>query len=764
MCNNQTCRITVNGTVQAVGFRPFVYRIAKKHDLKGWVKNLGDAGVEILLRGKQTKIDRFTSDLKDKNPPLARIDEIEAENIDTGEKFSDFEIKKSTDGSSGSGTIPPDIATCEDCLEDVFGDTRYHGYWATSCVNCGPRFSVIRELPYDRDKTSMDDFPMCDDCRAEYTDPVDRRHHAQTIACPECGPELWFETSDGSGIEKEDPIGSTVDQLKQGGIVAIKGLGGSHIACRATEDGTVQKLRETLRRPSQPFALMATKSMVKNNFDFSSVEWKTLTGPRRPIVLLKPEDDSWLSKGIAPGLHTAGVMLPYTALHHLLFSRLDFPLVMTSANMPGQPMAIRNQVIRQKLRDIADGYLLHDRKIVSRVDDSVVRYSGDRRKFIRRSRGWVPEPLEVNLGDKPMLALGAEQDNVIGLYKEGKVYLSQYLGDIEGPEDEAFLEDALDRLLKLTGSELPEIVSHDIHPRFVTTNRAKELPGETRPIQHHKAHVGSLMGEHGNSRIIGIVMDGLGLGENDNIWGGEVITGTKDELKRVGSLSRVYMPGGDLATRHPGRMVVGILYPLVERGGMKDFTGLIDGLELEFPDGTEEKEMAIKQLEKGVNSPLTTSAGRFLDAVSALLGVCPERTYEGEPAMKLEALATDGNVIQIELPLLESGNIPRLDQSSIFARLVELSESHPAEDVAATAQWALARGLSNLALEAASENNIDTIGFSGGVAYNGAISRMIEESVSENGFNFVTNEAVPVGDGGIAFGQLWITGIVNKER
>ncbi len=764
MNNAKTYRININGIVQAVGFRPFVYRIAVRHGLTGWVKNLGDAGVEILVQGEGSDIDEFVADLKNDNPPLARIDEIETEELPGEEKFSEFEIKKSSSGSSGSGTIPPDIATCDDCLDDVLGDSRYHGYWATSCVNCGPRFSVIRELPYDREKTSMDEFPMCEECRSEYTDPLDRRHHAQTIACAECGPELWFETSDGTGKTSDDPIGSTVDKLEQGGVVAIKGLGGSHVACNATEDKIIESLRAKLGRPNQPFALMATKSMVRNHFSFTSDEWESLTGPRRPIVLLKPKIDSWLSEGIAPGLHTAGVMLPYTALHHLLFSRLDFPLVMTSANRPGQPMAIRNDVIREKLSGIVDGYLLHDRKIVSRVDDSVVRYSGGKRKFIRRSRGWVPEPLEVDLGDRPLLALGAEQDNVIGLYKEGKVYLSQHLGDIESPEDEFFLDDALDRLLKLTGSDLPEIVAHDLHPRFITTARAKDLSDRRVPVQHHKAHVGSLLAEHGVSEIVGIVMDGIGLGDNDIIWGGEIITGTENDMERVGALSRAYMPGGDLATRHPARLVAGILYPLVENNPDEDFARTVEELDLNFPEGKEEEAMTVKQLEKGINSPITTSSGRFLDAVSALLGACSERTYEGEPAMKLEALAAEGNAIEVDLPILDSGGITRLDQSRLLRLLVDTLESYPPGDVAATAQWGLAKGLSRIALEVAWDRKIDTIGFSGGVAYNDAISRIIRESVSESGFDFVTNESVPVGDGGVALGQLWVAGKTRQGK
>ena len=324
MTDEETYKITITGVVQAVGFRPFVYRIASDNGLTGWVKNLGDSGVEAVVRGENSNIDRFIKDLKTKNPPLARIDEIDREPLNLEDSLEKFEIKKSGAGSSGSGTIPPDIATCEDCLEDVFGDGRYSGYWATSCVNCGPRFSVIRELPYDRDKTSMDEFPMCEDCHTEYTNPLDRRYHAQTIACPDCGPELWYESITGKGRSTENPIEIAAENLKGDQIIAIKGLGGTHIASRATDNETVSRLRKALGRPNQPFALMATEEMVRENTLFSNKEFRALTGPRRPIVLLETRDGEWLSDLISPGLHTVGIMLPYTALHHLIFSLIDF--------------------------------------------------------------------------------------------------------------------------------------------------------------------------------------------------------------------------------------------------------------------------------------------------------------------------------------------------------------------------------------------------------------------------------------------------------
>lgn len=751
-------KININGVVQAVGFRPFVYRIATDNDLIGWVKNLGDAGVKVFLQGESSDIEKFLQDLKEKNPPLARIEEIESERVETDPKIEEFEIVKSSSGSSGSGTIPPDIATCEDCLEDVFGETRYSGYWATSCVNCGPRFSVIRELPYDRDRTSMDDFPMCEDCRTEYTDPGDRRYHAQTIACPECGPQLWLEAPGSSKKNTEAPIKAASRELNRGEIVAIKGLGGTHIACNARDTEVVKLLRNKLNRPSQPFALMATKEMVKRNLKYDQSELEVLTGPRRPITLLEKGDRDWVSDEIAPGLNNVGVMLPYTALHHLLFSELGFPLVMTSANLPGEPMLTENTSIRKELSEVVHSYLLHDRKIISRIDDSVVRFSGARRKFIRRSRGWVPEPIEVDLGDEPILALGAEQDNVIGLYVNGKAYLSQYLGDTEGPQDLKFLEDAMNRLLKLTSTEKPDLITHDLHPDFLTNQKAKEMSGDSIPIQHHMAHLGSLFGETGLSEVVGLVMDGVGYGSNGNIWGSEVIIGKEDKIKRRGSLTPAYMPGGDLATKHPGRMVAGILYPLAEAGAIDDFTDFIHELKLDFPNGEEELGVVLQQLEKGLNTPETTSAGRFLDAVSALTGTCSKRTYEGEPAMKLESTASRGEPFEIDLPYDRSGDILRLDQSMLLYQLIQLRGSVSSADLASTAQTALAVGMTQISLEVARGEGIETVGLSGGVAYNEDISREVEKTVAGSGLDFVTNTEVPPGDGGVALGQLWLAG------
>ncbi|MFW6422178.1 MAG: carbamoyltransferase HypF, partial [Candidatus Bipolaricaulota bacterium] len=400
----------------------------------------------------------------------------------------------------------------------------------------------------------------------------------------------------------------------------------------------------------------------------------------------------------------------------------------------------------------------------SRCDDSVLRFSGQRRKFLRRSRGWVPSAISVDLGSEPLLSLGAEQDNVIGLYVDGSVYLSQYLGDIDDLESLEFLKESLDRLLKLTDTTLPSKIAHDLHPKFLTTDLAQEQGDLSLGVQHHHAHLGSLLAETSQDQLVGIILDGVGFSENGEIWGGEILTGEGGEYQRVGSLTEARMPGGDLATLYPARMVAGILYPLAESGQISNFEEYLRELDLEFPRGDRELAATVQQLESDVNAPLSTSAGRFLDAVSALLGICSERTYEGEPPMKLESVAREGVARRLKLPLSQRKGRFVLDQSQLFYQLVEMRNRVSVADLAATAQSALARGFAALAIKIAEDREIDTIGLSGGVSYNDSISSIIESEVKDTGYSFTTNKQVPHGDGGLALGQLWVLAHSEKLR
>lgn len=744
---NKRAEIRIQGIVQGVGFRPFIYRLAEDIGISGSVKNLGDAGVEVVLEGSENNIQEFLNRLRGESPPLSKIRSVKVSRSEP-EALEKFSILKSTPGGEGSGTIPPDTAMCDKCLEDMRdSDSRYYGYWATSCVDCGPRFTVIRELPYDRPRTSMEEFPMCEECESEYEDPSDRRYHAQSIACPNCGPQIFSIPS------SKEPILRTAEVLGKGGIAAIKGIGGTHLACDAFDDDAVRRLKSGLRRLHKPLAIMARDlEMIEEFASFDEREEEILKSIKRPIVVLDQIENSPLSPEVARDLHNVGVMLPYSGIHHLLFDRIDFPIVMTSANLTGMPMIVENDRIISELGNTADFMLLHDRKIVARCDDSVVRFSGGTKKFLRRSRGWAPSPVRIDLGDQPMLSLGAELDNTIALYKDGNCFVSQYIGDVDNLSTYEFLKNTIDHLTSITNMRVPERIACDLHPDFLTTDLSEEIGKDQIKVQHHHAHLASVLGEKGIQEAVGIGADGIGYGSDGTIWGGEVLHVTRSDFERLGSLSPMLMPGGDLASKYPSRMIAGILYE------SPNLDKILEN-HAKFPGGKEEQEIVEKQVDRRFNTPTTTSAGRALDAVSSLLDVCQERTYEGEPAMKLESLAVEGTPLGLE-PELESldGRIV-LDVQSLLKRLIEFKEEgRDRKDIAATAQDVLARGLARIANGCAEDLNIDIVALSGGVAYNDAISRRIQESVEGNGLEFVTNQSLPCGDGGISFGQLVVAG------
>ncbi len=738
--------IHVEGTVQGVGFRPFIYRIAGRHGLAGYVRNLGEAGVEIEVEGEPAALEKFLDALHKEKPPLAEIEHVHIQELPaTGEKT--FRILPSRDSGEGSGLIPPDTATCALCLSDMENpESRFHSYWATTCTDCGPRFTVVEGLPYDRPRTAFRDFPMCPACRRDYEDPLDRRYHAQTIACPACGPRLLFLASEQGGTG--DPISLAQEALKAGKIVAIKGLGGTHLACDATREEVVVELRRRLGRPAQPFAIMARPDQIELFAELSPEEWGLLRSPRRPIVVLR-QKPGFLAPSVAPGLHTVGVMLPYTGLHHRLLRDLPFPVVMTSANYPGRPMLIENDRIIEELSPVAEAFLLHDRRIVARCDDSVVRLGPAGPAFLRRSRGWVPEPIAVDLGAEPMLALGGDLNVTFALYSRSKVFLSQHIGNTEEVETLEFLNEALAHFLRLLGLSRPKRIACDLHPSFPTRKLAEEL-GEALPVQHHVAHVAGLAGEHQVWDLVGIAIDGYGYGLDGTAWGGEVLLWRRGEFRRLGHLQPVPMPGGDVAALKPGRMAASFLC-----------AAHLPPEESRLPPS--ELRLVLAQLEKGLNAPRTSSAGRFLDAVAGWLGICQERTYEGEPAMKLEACAAHGRPIALELPIVQADGVFIVQTSKIFRQLWELrQEGVSIADLAATAQDALARSLARVAVQIAKEAGVRAVGLTGGAAVNFALAQAAKEEVERAGLRFLAHQRVPPGDGGLSFGQLvqaaWLPG------
>jgi len=727
-----------------VGFRPFVYRLAKDMKLPGTVKNLGDAGVEVILEGSREKIEEFLNKMVEKSPPLSSIQEVDVDYNTRTDDLEDFKIIESEEGGEGSGTIPPDTAMCENCYEDIRNpESRYHGYWATSCVDCGPRFTVIRGLPYDRPRTSMNQFPMCEKCKGEYEDPSDRRYHAQTIACPNCGPQIF------SAPPADDPIQIAGERLRNGKIVALKGVGGTHLSCNAFDEKAVTRLKKSLQRPHKPLAIMAKDlDMVKKFATFSEREKKSLTSIKRPIVVLDQTEKSSLAPGVAEVLHNVGVMLPYTGIHHLLFDHIDFPVVMTSANLSGRPMLVENENIKSKLKEIADFMILHDRNIVARCDDSVVRFSGGVRRFLRRSRGWAPSPIRLDLGEDTILALGAEFDNTIAIYQDENCYISQHIGDVDNLETLNFLKDTIEHLTNITNMRSPDKIACDLHPEFMTTDLAQDMKGDPIRVQHHHAHLASLLGEKEIHELVGIDADGAGYGPDGTIWGGEVLFATRSDYERLGHLSPMLMPGGDLASKNPSRMIAGIMH---ESPNLEDILSEHGT----FPQGEKERNIVLKQLKNRFNTPVTTSAGRTLDAVSSLLGVCHERSYEGEPAMKLESLAVKGSPLDLDPDIESSDGKLVLNVQSMFRKLIELKEKGIRDkDIAATTQDMLASGLAKIAIICAERKDVENIGFSGGVAFNDAISSRIRTIIGNSEFNYITNEKLPPGDGGVSFGQL----------
>jgi len=747
--------IKVSGIVQGVGFRPFIYRLAISHALRGYVLNRGDAGVEVVVEGDEGDIKSFIGDMREKKPPLARIDDIDVHWSGEG-GFETFEIRKSSENQerSAASIIPPDIGICDDCIREMTDpNNRRYDYFFTTCTNCGPRYTVIEKLPYDRNNTTMDEFPMCDACREEYTDPADRRYHAQTVACEKCGPQSYLLDTRGEKIDSgSSAIWTAGKLLMEGKIIAIKGNGGFHMSCSAFDEDAVRRLREALGRENKPFALMAgSTDMAEDIAVIGEEEKRMLESHIKPIVVLEKRRDM---EDVAPGLHNIGVMLPYTGMHVMLFQRCSHPLVMTSANMPGEPIIYHDDEAVKKLGGKVDYFLVYDRKIAHRCDDSVIRFVDGRPSFIRRSRGYVPAPVNLPFDTGDVLALGAELNVVSCVLSGGKAFLSPYIGNTKKPDTIDFLRGETMHLLELTNVN-PGVVAHDIHPQFSTTRMAEEFGEENGipavGVQHHHAHIAGLMGEHGVDDMVGIAVDGVGYGVDGAIWGGEVLHCSMSDFVRVGHLEEQPMIGGDLATRYPLRMVAAMLRG---RDGLEEFLYENEGA---FPHGRDEISIVLKQVEAG-RGIKTTSCGRVLDAVAALLGICTARTYEGEPAMKLESHAVGGKSYSIK-PEIEWGAEAVLSTSALMD-YIWANRDKNSRNLAFSAEEYIARGLGEIAVEYAEREHVGFVGVSGGCAYNEHIVRVVRKRVEAAGLKFLVNENIPAGDGGISFGQA----IVADER
>jgi hydrogenase maturation protein HypF len=786
----KTVEINITGIVQGVGFRPFLFNTARKFKLTGYILNRGNAGVRLKLQGESINITNFINDIQKDKPDISYIENLKVEELDDENVYENLEIKKSEDGRGISLTLPPDIAICENCLEDMRNKQlkKYYNYPFIACALCGPRFTTVKELPYDRERTTMINFPFCKNanpvsCLKEYSDFNNRRFHAQTFACSVCGPN--YELYDNSrNLIKEDNIESILIELSNrinaGEIAAVKGIGGVHLVCLANNDDVILKLRKRkIKREYKPFALMVPSlDLIKDEFKISKKEQELLLSFRRPIVLLerkKPYNDSIISKQVAPGLNNAGIMLPYSGIHYLLFDYVgNKSLIYTSGNKSNIPMGIDNDKIFDQLENVADIFLLHNRPIYQRADDSVLRIHDDKIKLIRRSRGYVPEylPLPFNVEIPGAIATGPLLANTGAILRGNRIFPTQHIGNVSHLETYEFLKDAISHmknLLQIHDSEI-RFISCDAHPAFISTSLAEELGRQYNckvyKIQHHYAHILSLMAENKikkEEKIIGISTDGVGFGDDGNVWGGEILVSSYYDYKRLGQLQYQPMVGGDRCTKYPARMAASIILRTL---GIEKSIHIFNkiGLEKDLEYKETELKTLISMFEKSNNKfpfeniPLSSSTGRIFDTVSYLLGACNIKTYRGEPAMRLEGLASKGNPEEIKLSLdfFKQNGIYKINTSQLVLDILELLKDprNKKQDIAAKFQIEIAKIFANIAINIAEEKGINKIGLSGGVAYNYSFSQTIKHEINQAGYTFLEHSLVAPGDAGISTGQL----------
>jgi len=745
--------VSVRGVVQGVGFRPFVYQLATGLGLRGWVCNTSGE-VRIEVEGEEDALQRFVDDLAAKAPPLARIEGVSATHGDPA-GYPGFEIRESISESDRYQLVSPDVATCGPCLREVLdsADRRYR-YPFTNCTNCGPRFTIIEDIPYDRPKTTMRVFTMCPECQREYDDPRDRRFHAQPNACPVCGPSLTLVDRTGEAVPCDDALASAAGLLREGRIVAVKGLGGFLLACDATSDSAVRVLRERKRRPFKPLAIMvSTLEEARRHCGVSREEEALLASHQCPIVLLDRKRESPVTPAVAPNLRYLGVMLPYTPLHHLLLRAVDRPLVMTSGNLSEEPIAKDNEEALRRLGGIADCFLMHNRDIHSRYDDSVALVELGRTRLVRRARGYAPYPVHLPFTARQVLACGPELKNTFCLTRENHAFVSQHIGDMENQETLEHFEATIDlyeRLFRIR----PEIVACDMHPEYLSTKyavslveRSPELP--LVRVQHHHAHVVSCMVENGvEEPVIGVALDGTGYGTDGRIWGGEFLVADYRGFKRMGHLEYVPMPGGTAAIERPYRMALGYLSALLGRDAATSGLAFLDGV------GSEEIDLALRQVERKLNAPLTSSCGRLFDAVSALIGVRGAIDYEAQAAIELEMAADEGEREPYPFSIEAQGDAGVVRLRGLFEGLLaDIEDGAGRGAMSGRFHGTVAAIVAEMCRRIAAETGIRTVALSGGVFQNRLLLRLAEAALRDAGFEVLTHAEVPTNDGGVSLGQ-----------
>jgi hydrogenase maturation protein HypF len=779
-------KIAVKGTVQGVGFRPFIYNLASLLDIKGFVTNTS-SGVEIEAEGENTSL--FINKIETTPPPLSRITSIDISELPPA-NYSTFEIKKSLVDSRHLTFIPPDVAMCVNCRNELYDikDRHYH-YPFTNCTNCGPRYSITRTIPYDRKNTTMSSFRMCPDCESEYNNPANRRFHAQPNACPKCGPQIQFivHSSQFKVKENEQTIESTIKLLRQGFIVAIKGIGGFLIACDAENEDAVKRLRERKKRGNKPFALMCPDIGTIESFcEIDDISRSLLLSSQSPVVLLRKKNNK-LVEFISPNNPYYGIMLPYTPLHHLLFFYPDGKepnfkaLVMTSGNISEEPIIKDNDEAVEKLKDICDAFLLHNRDIFMRVDDSVVMSSEfgvqssessnsslttepalslskghSSLSFIRRSRGYVPNPISLPFVVPPLLACGAELKSTFTIAKDKSAIVSQHLGDMDNYETLRFFEETLSNLKAVFNIE-PGFIFYDMHPDYIITRWAKEKDMKGFPVQHHEAHIAACIAENSiEGDVIGIALDGTGYGTDGNIWGGEIFTGNLENFKRVAHMRYIPMPGGEMAIKEPWRMAVSVL--MHSSGNSMDY--IIERW------GRIGADSIIAMISKNINSPLTSSCGRLFDAAGSIIGGFDKATFEAEAAIGLEVLSFNRpretgrysyNIVSENENIIPPMII--IDFKNIFNELLEdIRKGKDKRTLAFLFHNTIASAITEAVLNISDSSNIKDICLSGGVFQNKIFTEMIIKKLSDAGLNVFTHRILPPNDGSISLGQAAIGG------
>lgn len=748
-------QVTIYGIIQGVGFRPFIHKLVNKYHFLGWVRN-SNQGIEIEVEGEKSFFKDFFSELKNNPPPLTHIEKIIIKELPLI-GFTEFVIKNSSSNHKNPVIlIPPDISICEDCLKELNDSSnRRYRYPFINCTNCGPRFTIIQDMPYDREKTIMGKFLMCSDCLNEYNDLKDRRYHAEANTCPVCGPHVSIYSRN-QEIDVEDPFIEARKRLKKGEVGLIKGLGGFHIACDAQNIEAVSRIRAIKKRDQKPFALMAgTISKIEEFCYIPELARKYLESKERPIVLLKKKNEDNLSPELAPGNGYLGFMLPYTPIHYMLLQNSGLILVMTSANFSDEPIIIKNETAFQEFTQHVDFVLLHNRIIYNRCDDSVLKIAANNNIFIRRSRGYAPFPVILSKNVRSILALGPEEKNTVCIARDRHAIPSQHLGDLKNKETFVAYQEAIKRLIGVFKFE-PEIVACDLHPDYLSTHYAEEFSQKYRiplvRVQHHHAHIVSCMIENGVSeKVIGVAFDGTGFGPDGTIWGGEFLVVSPHNYSRIGHLKKISMPGGEQAIREPWRMAFSYLY---SQNKLKDSP---EYLIFEKRQGKKDFQLLQQMIEKGINSPMTSSCGRLFDAMASIIGLKDKVDFEGQAAMEMEALCREEFRENYDYQIIKENNVWVVDNSKMFNQVLsDLKKRISLNRIATQFHNTVADFTLSLCVKIREELNINIIALSGGVFQNSFLLIQTMKKLKKKGFIVLIHKKLPPNDACISLGQALV--------